>query len=290
MGIFFELLRIVWEFKLFSGVGGSSRIILTISSRDLNNISACLCFSAKLPHTSLPRRRSFRYCTLRSSLISSTTALALSSALCPSTSMSSSTTAVVTWRKKRGNNRQRVFCINISYLFLFEVEPLIDLWFCFFDFCFFLLLREIQAGAKLSLNRQFMDERWSKHRVVTCLDWSPQVIFFDSSFINKTSLKTPLNGCSGAFFCFLLKLKNLIGFLTALDVLWLCYMSLTAFLSAKTPLGEAGLSHTNCHWAVRCNDLFPLVSKVILFLILQRHVTVIEHQLFVPYVSSSLQH
>uniref|UniRef100_A0AAY4EQX9 Dynein cytoplasmic 1 intermediate chain 2 n=1 Tax=Denticeps clupeoides TaxID=299321 RepID=A0AAY4EQX9_9TELE len=33
---------------------------------------------------------------------------------------------------------------------------------------------EIQAGAKLSLNRQFSDERWSKHRVVTCLDWSPQ--------------------------------------------------------------------------------------------------------------------
>ncbi|XP_007546528.1 cytoplasmic dynein 1 intermediate chain 2-like isoform X3 [Poecilia latipinna] len=33
---------------------------------------------------------------------------------------------------------------------------------------------EIQAGAKLSLNRQFMDESWSKHRVVTCLDWSPQ--------------------------------------------------------------------------------------------------------------------
>nr|XP_023661418.1 cytoplasmic dynein 1 intermediate chain 2-like isoform X2 [Paramormyrops kingsleyae] len=33
---------------------------------------------------------------------------------------------------------------------------------------------EIQAGAKLSLNRQFTDEQWSKHRVVTCLDWSPQ--------------------------------------------------------------------------------------------------------------------
>uniref|UniRef100_A0A8D0H4W0 Cytoplasmic dynein 1 intermediate chain 2 n=1 Tax=Sphenodon punctatus TaxID=8508 RepID=A0A8D0H4W0_SPHPU len=32
--------------------------------------------------------------------------------------------------------------------------------------------REIQAGAKLSLNRQFFDERWSKHRVVSCLDWS----------------------------------------------------------------------------------------------------------------------
>ncbi|XP_071211881.1 dynein, cytoplasmic 1, intermediate chain 2a-like isoform X1 [Salvelinus alpinus] len=33
---------------------------------------------------------------------------------------------------------------------------------------------EIQAGTKLFLNRQFMDERWSKHRVVTCLDWSAQ--------------------------------------------------------------------------------------------------------------------
>ncbi|OXB60634.1 hypothetical protein ASZ78_001167 [Callipepla squamata] len=33
---------------------------------------------------------------------------------------------------------------------------------------------EIQAGAKLSLNRQFFDERWSKHRVVCCLDWSSQ--------------------------------------------------------------------------------------------------------------------
>ncbi|XP_055071060.1 dynein, cytoplasmic 1, intermediate chain 2a isoform X1 [Misgurnus anguillicaudatus] len=33
---------------------------------------------------------------------------------------------------------------------------------------------EMQAGAKLSLNRQFIDERWSKQRVVTCLDWSPQ--------------------------------------------------------------------------------------------------------------------
>ena len=41
--------------------------------------------------------------------------------------------------------------------------------------CFLFMSREIQAGAKLSLNRQFMDERWSKHRVVTCLDWSPQV-------------------------------------------------------------------------------------------------------------------
>ncbi|XP_042722928.1 cytoplasmic dynein 1 intermediate chain 2-like [Lagopus leucura] len=33
---------------------------------------------------------------------------------------------------------------------------------------------EIQAGAKLSLNRQFFDECWSKHSVVCCLDWSSQ--------------------------------------------------------------------------------------------------------------------
>uniref|UniRef100_A0A672T8T9 Uncharacterized protein n=1 Tax=Sinocyclocheilus grahami TaxID=75366 RepID=A0A672T8T9_SINGR len=33
---------------------------------------------------------------------------------------------------------------------------------------------EMQAGAKLSLNRKFVDDRWSKQRVVTCLDWSPQ--------------------------------------------------------------------------------------------------------------------
>ncbi|XP_042192280.1 cytoplasmic dynein 1 intermediate chain 2 isoform X1 [Callorhinchus milii] len=33
---------------------------------------------------------------------------------------------------------------------------------------------ELQGGTKLSLNRSFFDERWSKHRVVTCMDWSPQ--------------------------------------------------------------------------------------------------------------------
>ncbi|RXM32251.1 Cytoplasmic dynein 1 intermediate chain 1 [Acipenser ruthenus] len=33
---------------------------------------------------------------------------------------------------------------------------------------------DIQAGANLSFNRLFYDEHWSKHRVVTCLDWSPQ--------------------------------------------------------------------------------------------------------------------
>ncbi|XP_035379927.1 cytoplasmic dynein 1 intermediate chain 2 isoform X2 [Electrophorus electricus] len=33
---------------------------------------------------------------------------------------------------------------------------------------------ETQAGTKLSLNRQFSDERWCRHRVITCLDWSSQ--------------------------------------------------------------------------------------------------------------------
>ncbi|XP_077993795.1 cytoplasmic dynein 1 intermediate chain 2-like [Glandiceps talaboti] len=33
---------------------------------------------------------------------------------------------------------------------------------------------EMEAGAKLALNRQFFDERWSKHRVITSMDWCPQ--------------------------------------------------------------------------------------------------------------------
>lgn len=33
---------------------------------------------------------------------------------------------------------------------------------------------DLQAGSNLSFDRVFYDEHWSKHRVVTCLDWSPQ--------------------------------------------------------------------------------------------------------------------
>ncbi|XP_064643513.1 cytoplasmic dynein 1 intermediate chain 2-like isoform X9 [Lineus longissimus] len=33
---------------------------------------------------------------------------------------------------------------------------------------------DLQAGEKLKLGRQFFDERWSKHRTVTCMDWSTQ--------------------------------------------------------------------------------------------------------------------
>uniref|UniRef100_A0A671V3I0 Cytoplasmic dynein 1 intermediate chain 1 n=1 Tax=Sparus aurata TaxID=8175 RepID=A0A671V3I0_SPAAU len=31
-----------------------------------------------------------------------------------------------------------------------------------------------EGGSSLSLSRLFYDEHWSKHRVITCLDWSPQ--------------------------------------------------------------------------------------------------------------------
>lgn len=60
-------------------------------------------------------------------------------------------------------------------------NTVVGFWFLFF-FC-----REIQAGAKLSLNRQFFDERWSKHRVVSCLDWSSQV-----NYNNKIGLYLPI--------------------------------------------------------------------------------------------------
>lgn len=33
---------------------------------------------------------------------------------------------------------------------------------------------ELSGGSSLSFSRLFYDEHWSKHRVITCLDWSPQ--------------------------------------------------------------------------------------------------------------------
>ncbi|XP_076871317.1 cytoplasmic dynein 1 intermediate chain 2 isoform X2 [Brachyhypopomus gauderio] len=49
------------------------------------------------------------------------------------------------------------------------------------DVCFDYSGRDLQdregetpAGTKLSLNRQFTDDRWCRYRVVTCLDWSSQ--------------------------------------------------------------------------------------------------------------------
>lgn len=35
--------------------------------------------------------------------------------------------------------------------------------------------RDLAGGSSLSFSRLFYDEHWSKHRVITCLDWSPQV-------------------------------------------------------------------------------------------------------------------
>lgn len=35
--------------------------------------------------------------------------------------------------------------------------------------------RDAEASAKLSLHRKFFDEKWSKNRCVTCMDWSTQV-------------------------------------------------------------------------------------------------------------------
>uniref|UniRef100_A0A3Q3K774 Uncharacterized protein n=1 Tax=Monopterus albus TaxID=43700 RepID=A0A3Q3K774_MONAL len=35
-------------------------------------------------------------------------------------------------------------------------------------------LEDKEGGSSLSFSRLFYDEHWSKHRVVTCLDWSPQ--------------------------------------------------------------------------------------------------------------------
>lgn len=43
---------------------------------------------------------------------------------------------------------------------------------CVLEFSSF---RDLGSGSSLSLCRVFYDEHWSKHRVITSLDWSPQV-------------------------------------------------------------------------------------------------------------------
>ena len=50
-----------------------------------------------------------------------------------------------------------------------------------------------KAGIKLSLNRYFYDERWTKNRVVTSMDWS--VRFF------VKSISTYNIGCYNYIFC-----------------------------------------------------------------------------------------
>lgn len=141
------------------------------------------------------RRKNSRSCTPRSLWISSTTALALLSGLYLSTWTSSLTTVVVTWRRRRGNNWTSV--VGFFKQLLIGSLKKCFYWFVVFDF---FSPSEIQAGAKLSLNRQFMDERWSKHRVVTCLDWSPQVFFFKQLFVIKPTVdnifRTSIKSCA----------------------------------------------------------------------------------------------
>lgn len=88
---------------------------------------------------------------------------------------------------------------------LFEGNSIIFCVLCFYWFmccCFVVVVffccppSEIQAGTKLSLNRQFVDERWSKHRVVTCLDWSPQVfkqLFIITPTVGSDFLRAAIN-------------------------------------------------------------------------------------------------
>ena len=45
---------------------------------------------------------------------------------------------------------------------------------------FFSFRSDAQAAGKMSFNREFFDERWSRHRTVTCLDWSTQVLVTDA--------------------------------------------------------------------------------------------------------------
>lgn len=76
------------------------------------------------------------------------------------------TTAAEIWRTRRGEAHGNLPLISRQSKWMI-----------------FLLLNvpsDLQAGAKLVLNRQFVDEHWTKNRVVTCLDWSPQVCEFES--------------------------------------------------------------------------------------------------------------
>ena len=60
------------------------------------------------------------------------------------------------------------FCVNNKRV---DKEPVKHLQYALlFSSC-----RDKDAGAKLSFDRQFFDDRWSRHRTVTCLDWSTQV-------------------------------------------------------------------------------------------------------------------
>lgn len=52
---------------------------------------------------------------------------------------------------------------------------LVSLCFWFAYFVYETVCRDYSLGEKLKQQRVFYDEHWSKHRLVTCMDWSKQV-------------------------------------------------------------------------------------------------------------------
>ena len=49
----------------------------------------------------------------------------------------------------------------------------------------FFSLSRLAEGERLQVNRSFFDERWTKHRIVTCMDWSAQVRLFGFLFCTR---------------------------------------------------------------------------------------------------------
>ena len=64
---------------------------------------------------------------------------------------------------------------DVKIVFPISTSMLNTLTLNFFSFC-----SDAQAAGKMSFNREFFDERWSRHRTVTCLDWSTQVLVTDA--------------------------------------------------------------------------------------------------------------
>lgn len=55
------------------------------------------------------------------------------------------------------------YAINYQLIYLF-----------LFNILYTLVFRDEKSHQRISLNRHFFDERWSRNRTVTSLDWSPQ--------------------------------------------------------------------------------------------------------------------
>ena len=97
----------------------------------------------------------------------------------------------------------------IALVYIYEVNPQ-----HFFFFCH----RDTQASGKLSFNREFFDERWSRHRTVTCLDWSTQVLEDD----NLLLFLFPSNRLHLKLFYFVEEEEECIGEVVAPEQLQKC--------------------------------------------------------------------